>query len=218
MITMASQITSFTIIYSTVIQAQIKENIRVTGLRAGNSPGPVNSPHKGPVTRKMFPFDDVIMSTQTLNCVNSLRPSDAYWDRVTRIYVSKVTHFCVSQLTLIRSDNGLAADRRQAIIWSNAGIVFTGPLRTSFSGILIESKFMHFRSRKCFWKFQLENGSHFVSTWMCLYNVSSVGIDTHVSYSDIKMMVGCWDRNPSNGHQKIYPITAMETYIVCLHS
>ena len=26
--------------------------------------GPVNSPHKGPVTRKMFPFDDVIMSYQ----------------------------------------------------------------------------------------------------------------------------------------------------------
>ena len=25
--------------------------------------GPVNSPHKGPVTRKMFPFDDVIMGT-----------------------------------------------------------------------------------------------------------------------------------------------------------
>ena len=35
--------------------------LRVTGLCAGNSPGPVNSPHKGPVTRKMFPFDDVIM-------------------------------------------------------------------------------------------------------------------------------------------------------------
>ena len=33
----------------------------VTGLCARNSPGPVNSPHKGPVTRKMFPFDDVIM-------------------------------------------------------------------------------------------------------------------------------------------------------------
>ena len=33
----------------------------VTGLCVGNSPGPVNSPHKGPVTRKMFPFDDVIM-------------------------------------------------------------------------------------------------------------------------------------------------------------
>ena len=35
----------------------------VTGLCAGNSPGPVNSPHKGPVTREMFPFDDVIMMT-----------------------------------------------------------------------------------------------------------------------------------------------------------
>ena len=31
----------------------------VTGLCAGNSP--VNVPHKWPVTRKMFPFDDVIM-------------------------------------------------------------------------------------------------------------------------------------------------------------
>ena len=37
--------------------------LRVTGLCVGNSPGPVNSPHKGPVTRKMFPFDDVIMSS-----------------------------------------------------------------------------------------------------------------------------------------------------------
>ena len=44
-------------------------NLRVTGLCMGNSPGPVNSPHKGPVTRKMFPFDDVIMNgvkTETL--------------------------------------------------------------------------------------------------------------------------------------------------------
>ena len=35
--------------------------LRVTSLCAGNSLGPVNSPYKGPVTRKMFPFDDVIM-------------------------------------------------------------------------------------------------------------------------------------------------------------
>ena len=35
--------------------------LRVTGFCVGNSPGPVNSPHKGPVTRKMFPFEDVIM-------------------------------------------------------------------------------------------------------------------------------------------------------------
>ena len=35
--------------------------LRFTGLCAGNSPGTVNSPHQWPVTRKMFPFDDVIM-------------------------------------------------------------------------------------------------------------------------------------------------------------
>ena len=32
---------------------------------------PVNSPHKWPVTRKMFPFDDVIMFTPDENCVHS---------------------------------------------------------------------------------------------------------------------------------------------------
>ena len=37
----------------------------VAGHCAGNSPGPVNSPHKWPVTRKMFPFDDVIMQLWT---------------------------------------------------------------------------------------------------------------------------------------------------------
>ena len=34
--------------------------LRVTGLCAGKSPGPVNSPHKGPVTRKMVPFDSIM--------------------------------------------------------------------------------------------------------------------------------------------------------------
>ena len=33
--------------------------LRVTGLCAGNSPGTGEFPHKWPVTRKMFPFDDV---------------------------------------------------------------------------------------------------------------------------------------------------------------
>ena len=41
----------------------------VTGLCVGNSPGPVNSPHKGPVTRKMVPFDDVIMMPSSQNGV-----------------------------------------------------------------------------------------------------------------------------------------------------
>ena len=42
--------------------------LRVTVLCVGNSPGLVNSPHKGPVTQKMFPFDDVIMNL--INCIH----------------------------------------------------------------------------------------------------------------------------------------------------
>ena len=59
---MGSQITSFTIVDSTVYLGvdQRKHQLCVTGLCVGNSP--VNSPHKGPVTRQMSPFDDVIMS------------------------------------------------------------------------------------------------------------------------------------------------------------
>ena len=50
----------------------------------------------------------------------------------------RVTHICVSKLTIIGSDNGLSPDRRQAIIWTNVGLLLIGPLRTNFSEILIE--------------------------------------------------------------------------------
>ena len=44
--------------------------LRVTGLCAGNSSRPVNSPHKWPVTRKIIPFNDVIMALidRALSC------------------------------------------------------------------------------------------------------------------------------------------------------
>ena len=49
-----------------------------------------------------------------------------------------VTHKCVSKLAIIGSDNGLSPGRRQAIIWTSAGILLIGPLGTNFSEILIE--------------------------------------------------------------------------------
>ena len=48
-----------------------------------------------------------------------------------------VTHLCIIKLTIIGSDNGLSPSRRQAIIWTNAGILLSGPLGTNFSEILI---------------------------------------------------------------------------------
>ena len=50
----------------------------------------------------------------------------------------RVTHICVSKLTIIGSDNGLSPSRRQAIIWTSDGILLIGPLGANFSEILIE--------------------------------------------------------------------------------
>ena len=61
---MASQITSLTIVYSTVYTGADQRKHQSPASLAfvrGIHRGPVNSPHKWPVTRKLFPFDDVIM-------------------------------------------------------------------------------------------------------------------------------------------------------------
>ena len=62
--TMASQITSLTIVYPTVYSGADQRKHQSSASLAfvrGIHRGSVNSPHKWPVTRKMFPFDDVIM-------------------------------------------------------------------------------------------------------------------------------------------------------------
>ena len=66
-------------------------------------------------------------------------------------------HICVSKLTIIGSDNGLSPGRRQAIIWTNAGILLIRTLGTNFSEILGEihpfsfSK-LHFKMSSAKWR------------------------------------------------------------------
>ena len=61
---MASQITGVSILYSTICsstdQSKHQSSASLAFVR-GIHRSQVNSPHKGPVTRKMFPFGDVIM-------------------------------------------------------------------------------------------------------------------------------------------------------------
>ena len=62
--TVSSQITSLTIVYTAVYSDADQSKHQSSASLAfvwGIHWGPVNSPHKWPVTRKMFPFDDVIM-------------------------------------------------------------------------------------------------------------------------------------------------------------
>ena len=80
--------------------------------------------------------------------LNSLRPSDEYMS------VNEV---------IIDSDNGLLPDRRQAIIWTNAGILLIGPLGTNFNEILIE--IYTFSFKKMHLKMSSENSSHFLSAF-----------------------------------------------------
>ena len=64
MSTMASQVTSLTIVYSTFYsgadQRKYQSSVSLAFVR-GIHRWPVNSAHKGSVTRKMLPYDDVIM-------------------------------------------------------------------------------------------------------------------------------------------------------------
>ena len=64
MSTVASQITSLTIVYSSVYsgagQRKHQNSAPMAFVRRIHR-WPVNSPHKWPVTRKIFPFDDVII-------------------------------------------------------------------------------------------------------------------------------------------------------------
>ena len=76
----------------------------------------------------------------------------------------RVTHICVSKLTIIGSDNGLPPGRRHVIIRTNVGILLIGPLGTNFSEILIVIETFSFK--KSIWKCRLENVGHFVSATM----------------------------------------------------
>ena len=71
----------------------------------------------------------------------------------------------MGKLTNIGSDIGLSPGRRQAIIWTNAGILLIGPLRPNFNEILIEIQTFPFK--KMHFKCRLPNGVHFVSASMC---------------------------------------------------
>ena len=74
---MVSQITSLAIVYSTVYSgADQSRHQNNASLIVGNSPVTGEFPHKGPVTQKMFPLDDVIMHmSHDVHCMHSLENS-----------------------------------------------------------------------------------------------------------------------------------------------
>ena len=84
-----------------------------------------------------------------LKIVNELCQAMFLWATISVIlsltHWGLVTHICVSKLTIIGSDNGLSPERRQAIIWTNAGILLIGTIGTNFSEILIRIQIFSFK-------------------------------------------------------------------------
>ena len=97
-------------------------------------PSDFNPPWSGtPFTNGDQSMDKKLHSSFSLVCNYSSMPllqCLTHWGRV--------THICVSKLTIICSDNGLSPGRRQAIIWTNAGILLIRTLGTNFSEIAIK--------------------------------------------------------------------------------
>ena len=90
---MVSQITEVSMVCPTVCsgadQWKHKSSASVAFVR-GIHQWPVNCPHKGPVTRKMFPFDDVTMNTWMFRNYNPLR---CQWLHCCRFIFSLVFHW-----------------------------------------------------------------------------------------------------------------------------
>ena len=87
---MASQIIILTIVFSTVYEDADQRKHQSSASLAfarGIHRGLVNSPHKCPVTRKMFPFDDVIISCFESNKYLAAMDTTIDWNERAKIHL-----------------------------------------------------------------------------------------------------------------------------------
>ena len=107
----------------------------------------------------------------------------------------RVTHICVGKLTIIGSGNGLSPERRQAIIWTNAGILLIGPLGTNFSEILIEIQTFSLKkislkmssAKCCSFRLALNVLSHYMNVcWLTINRILRQISNEVIKRSDLK--------------------------------
>ena len=82
---------------------------------------------------------------------------EAIWTTTVLTHWGRVTHICLNKVTIIGSDNGLSPGQRQAIIWTNDGILLIRTFQTHFSEIVSEIhtfsfKKMHFKMSSGKWR------------------------------------------------------------------
>ena len=129
----------------------------------------------------------------------------AHWGRV--------THTCVSNLTIIGSVNDLSPGRHQAIIWTSAGILSIVPLGTNFSETVIEIyifsfKKMHFKMSSgklwsLFPRLQCVKDGRYIGTVPSFpLPQTMISIYYNISKSKQQHFVGRWHSNICNASIK----------------
>ena len=124
---LASHITSLTVVYSIVYlgvdQRKHQSSASLSFVR-GIHRGPVNSPHKWPVTRKMFPFDDVIMKLMWFTELNTNRvqcmpreSQELLWKVTKIVFVGRNQHSSYGHMGCMRLRTNFAAESR-VVTWS----------------------------------------------------------------------------------------------------
>ena len=109
----------------------------------------------------------------------------------------RVTHICVSKLTIIGSDNGLSPGRRQAIIWTNAGILLIWTLWTNFSEIVSEThafsfKKMHLKKASPKWRPFCLGLNVLTCNWSTT-NISCIYAYNSIMAPSMRVVCGCFD-------------------------
>ena len=124
------------------------------------------------------------------------------WGQLT--HWGRVTHICLGNITIIGSDNGLSPRYHQAIISTNAEILFTGPLRANPSEILIKILTCSFKTMRLkvwstkWWPFCL-GLNVLIHLPLGLYSLSGKTSYRQISWSleaarlDVAMVVSLWN-------------------------
>ena len=114
-------------------------------------------------------------------------PALTHWGRV--------THICVSKLTTIGSDNGLSPGRRQAIIWSNAGIIVKLNRRNKFQWNLKRNWYIFIQANtfeNVVWKMAaILSRPQCVKKWLC-YSGHRVALVVHRAQKSVPDSAGEW--------------------------
>ena len=141
---MTSQITSVLIVYSTVCSSAYQrkhQNSASLAFVRGIHRSPVNSPHRVPVTRKMLPFDDVVMYTiiKLSCCKLSSAGNKVHHDRNVAINVFKQIFVVILKLitaTMIMNSRWIIAPAARRIRWkvfTFRNIILLAPSRSSLA-------------------------------------------------------------------------------------